>query len=211
MRALDINFGSYNVHNILSTLLITDVDSVYNVENWSSFLRRPPRNGVELSQFNAMLQEFKKMSLSDSADSWKWGLTSVGYTVASARQFIDDTSLPARALTLTLCYVLSAIIMLNVLIIFFSLVIWPKRCGVLWVDGVRWCFLSALLFMNGFLGLTLPTCRNAPRLFSKVSLLSCCGLFGTFVTPGSSRIENLKRRIVLDEKDRSSIVLVDFI
>ncbi|GJT14909.1 hypothetical protein Tco_0873615, partial [Tanacetum coccineum] len=27
-------------------------------------------------------------------DSWKWGLTSVGYTVASARQFIDDTSLP---------------------------------------------------------------------------------------------------------------------
>ncbi|GJU55544.1 RNA-directed DNA polymerase, eukaryota [Tanacetum coccineum] len=72
------------------------IDQRYNVENWSSFLRRPPRNGVELSQFNAMLQEFKKMSLSDSADSWKWGLTSVGYTVASARQFIDDTSLPGN-------------------------------------------------------------------------------------------------------------------
>ncbi|GJV40292.1 RNA-directed DNA polymerase, eukaryota [Tanacetum coccineum] len=61
--------------------------------DWNSVLRRSPRGGVELNQFTAMLEAIRDINLSDSIDGWKWALDSKGFTVSSARKFIDEQTL----------------------------------------------------------------------------------------------------------------------
>ncbi|GJU06616.1 RNA-directed DNA polymerase, eukaryota, reverse transcriptase zinc-binding domain protein [Tanacetum coccineum] len=64
------------------------------VSDWSSFLRRHPRGGVEESQFNSLLSTIRAVSLTDHNDSWLWSLgTSNGFSVASVHSLIDDNSL----------------------------------------------------------------------------------------------------------------------
>ncbi|GJW79957.1 hypothetical protein Tco_0143932, partial [Tanacetum coccineum] len=54
---------------------------------------RSPRGGVELNQFTAMLEAIRDINLSESIDGWKWALDSKGFTVSSARKFIDEQTL----------------------------------------------------------------------------------------------------------------------
>ncbi|PWA43003.1 RNA-directed DNA polymerase, eukaryota [Artemisia annua] len=51
---------------------------------------RMPRGGAEESQFTALLEAIREVRLSDSSDGWIWGLDHSGFSVASARKYIDE-------------------------------------------------------------------------------------------------------------------------
>ncbi|GJZ71543.1 putative RNA-directed DNA polymerase, eukaryota, reverse transcriptase zinc-binding domain protein [Tanacetum coccineum] len=62
--------------------------------DWCAVLRRLPRGGVELSQFNSMLFSLGNVDLSDKPNSWLWSLdASTGFSVSSVRSFIDANTL----------------------------------------------------------------------------------------------------------------------
>ncbi|PWA58416.1 RNA-directed DNA polymerase, eukaryota [Artemisia annua] len=76
-------------------MLDTDRDcsvaSRISIPNWQAVLRRCPRGGVELSQFEALQAILKDVVLSDQCDSWKWSLdVSTGFSVASVRHLVDS-------------------------------------------------------------------------------------------------------------------------
>ncbi|PWA58764.1 RNA-directed DNA polymerase, eukaryota [Artemisia annua] len=52
--------------------------------------RRMPRGGAEDSQFTALLEAIREVRLSDASDGWIWGLDHSGFSVASARKYIDE-------------------------------------------------------------------------------------------------------------------------
>ncbi|GJX00501.1 hypothetical protein Tco_0184414 [Tanacetum coccineum] len=55
------------------------------------FLRRAPRDGVELEQFNNLNVFLAGTMLSDSNDRWSWSLVGSGkFLVASVRKLIDE-------------------------------------------------------------------------------------------------------------------------
>ncbi|GKB53733.1 RNA-directed DNA polymerase, eukaryota, partial [Tanacetum coccineum] len=57
--------------------------------NWSSVLRRLPRGGAELNQFEALGEAIRNVSLTDQSNSWTWSI-GVGYSVASTRVLVDE-------------------------------------------------------------------------------------------------------------------------
>ncbi|GJV49971.1 hypothetical protein Tco_1440183 [Tanacetum coccineum] len=62
--------------------------------DWSTFLRRNPRGGVEAFQFTTLKSTIECISLTDQRDSWKWVLgSSVGFSVAFVRLLIDSRTL----------------------------------------------------------------------------------------------------------------------
>ncbi|PWA48331.1 hypothetical protein CTI12_AA491790 [Artemisia annua] len=63
------------------------------IEDWSSLLRRTPRGGAESNQFADLIQSVQQVTLTSSADAWKWELSSFGFSVASTRQYVDDQTL----------------------------------------------------------------------------------------------------------------------
>ncbi|GJX66455.1 RNA-directed DNA polymerase, eukaryota, reverse transcriptase zinc-binding domain protein [Tanacetum coccineum] len=70
------------------------VSSRLNGCEWSSVLRRPPRGGVELLQFNGLMSSIGEVALSDHKDSWLWSLNSSNeYTVAFVRALVDADTL----------------------------------------------------------------------------------------------------------------------
>ncbi|GJR18741.1 RNA-directed DNA polymerase, eukaryota, reverse transcriptase zinc-binding domain protein [Tanacetum coccineum] len=70
------------------------VSSRLNGCEWSSVLRRLPRGGVELLQFNGLMSSIGEVALSDHKDSWLWSLNSSNeYTVASVRALVDANTL----------------------------------------------------------------------------------------------------------------------
>ena len=61
--------------------------------NLSDTFRRCPRGGVEQLQFDDLVTLIQQVSIAPIADRWAWTRNSSGeFTVASARQFIDDKS-----------------------------------------------------------------------------------------------------------------------
>nr|GFA21439.1 RNA-directed DNA polymerase, eukaryota, reverse transcriptase zinc-binding domain protein [Tanacetum cinerariifolium] len=49
---------------------------------------------AEMTQFDALKDVIGSISLTDQIDTWKWSLDATGgYSVASARTFVDDTML----------------------------------------------------------------------------------------------------------------------
>nr|GEX67515.1 putative reverse transcriptase domain-containing protein [Tanacetum cinerariifolium] len=70
------------------------VSNRLHVSDWSAFLRRLPRGGVELSQFPALLSSIRDITLSDQDDAWVWTLNdSFGFSVASILCLIDAKTL----------------------------------------------------------------------------------------------------------------------
>ncbi|GKC08007.1 hypothetical protein Tco_0999617 [Tanacetum coccineum] len=65
-----------------------------NVSNWNMVLRRAPRGGVESSQLEDLKALIQNILISDNKDGWKWSLYSNGFSVASARKYIDEHILP---------------------------------------------------------------------------------------------------------------------
>nr|GEW59915.1 feruloyl CoA ortho-hydroxylase 1 [Tanacetum cinerariifolium] len=64
----------------------------FGAENAFQFLclMRLPRGGIESSQFSAMLEATRDIMLSDKEDDWKWAFNPTGFSVASARKYIDE-------------------------------------------------------------------------------------------------------------------------
>ncbi|GJZ07388.1 RNA-directed DNA polymerase, eukaryota [Tanacetum coccineum] len=63
--------------------------------NFGFSLRRIPRSGAELEQFNDMMNSLVGFQLPNMQDRWFWSLSgSRVFSVASIRQFIDDHLLP---------------------------------------------------------------------------------------------------------------------
>ncbi|GJW29619.1 hypothetical protein Tco_0046494 [Tanacetum coccineum] len=54
-----------------------------NPLDWSTVLRRLHKGGVEGTQFTALLDTIRDVTLSDSKDGWSWALDSSGFFVAS--------------------------------------------------------------------------------------------------------------------------------
>nr|GFA02106.1 RNA-directed DNA polymerase, eukaryota, reverse transcriptase zinc-binding domain protein [Tanacetum cinerariifolium] len=68
--------------------------SLTSADWFSRIVRRTPRGGAELSQFEALTALIGSVQLSDSCDSWQWHPNyTVGYTVASARALVDESIL----------------------------------------------------------------------------------------------------------------------
>ncbi|PWA43954.1 RNA-directed DNA polymerase, eukaryota [Artemisia annua] len=61
-----------------------------NCSDWSIEFRRMPRGCTEESQFTALLEAIRDVRLSDASDGWIWGLDHSGFSVASARKYIDE-------------------------------------------------------------------------------------------------------------------------
>ncbi|GKE12068.1 RNA-directed DNA polymerase, eukaryota [Tanacetum coccineum] len=58
-------------------------------------LRRPPRGGVELHQYNNLSSRLDSIQLPMIQDRWVWSLGGTWeFTTTSARKFIDDKRLP---------------------------------------------------------------------------------------------------------------------
>ncbi|GJW93134.1 RNA-directed DNA polymerase, eukaryota, reverse transcriptase zinc-binding domain protein [Tanacetum coccineum] len=71
------------------------VSSRLNGCEWSSVLRRPPRGGVELLQFNGLMSSIGEVALSDHKDSWLWSLNSSNASVCAlvdANTLVVDTT-----------------------------------------------------------------------------------------------------------------------
>ncbi|PWA72941.1 RNA-directed DNA polymerase, eukaryota, Reverse transcriptase zinc-binding domain protein [Artemisia annua] len=65
-----------------------------NISDWNMVLRRAPRGGVESSQLEDLNAVIQDITMSDNKDGWKWSLASNGFSIASARKFIDEHTLP---------------------------------------------------------------------------------------------------------------------
>ncbi|GJU71953.1 RNA-directed DNA polymerase, eukaryota, reverse transcriptase zinc-binding domain protein, partial [Tanacetum coccineum] len=66
------------------------------LSDWSTALRRFPRGGVEMTQFDDLKAVIGNVSLTDQRDTWQWSLdVAGGFSVGSARAFVDDTMLEA--------------------------------------------------------------------------------------------------------------------
>ncbi|GJT39823.1 RNA-directed DNA polymerase, eukaryota [Tanacetum coccineum] len=64
------------------------------LNDWASVLRRNPRGGAELIQFEALQAVIRDVVLSNKCDSWIWSLdVSGGFSFASTRHFVDDQTL----------------------------------------------------------------------------------------------------------------------
>nr|GEY10811.1 RNA-directed DNA polymerase, eukaryota, reverse transcriptase zinc-binding domain protein [Tanacetum cinerariifolium] len=77
-----------------------DSDKGYKVSNrlhvsdWSAFLRRLPRGGVELSQFSVFLSSIRDITLFDQDDAWVWTLNNSSVNVFLWRLVLNK--LPTR-------------------------------------------------------------------------------------------------------------------
>ncbi|GJV77892.1 RNA-directed DNA polymerase, eukaryota, reverse transcriptase zinc-binding domain protein [Tanacetum coccineum] len=59
--------------------------------DWSQFLRRTPRGGIEATQFVDLKCRIGDVTLSDHNDAWNWSPnTTKGFSVASARSLVDS-------------------------------------------------------------------------------------------------------------------------
>nr|GEZ21848.1 RNA-directed DNA polymerase, eukaryota, reverse transcriptase zinc-binding domain protein [Tanacetum cinerariifolium] len=65
-----------------------------NISDWGSVFRRPPRGGVEACQFEDLQSLIQEMPTSDKHDGWNWSFAPNGFSVASARKYIDVHILP---------------------------------------------------------------------------------------------------------------------
>ncbi|GJV52844.1 hypothetical protein Tco_1448585 [Tanacetum coccineum] len=64
------------------------------IHDWSVFLRRHPRGGIESSQLEALQAAIGNVVLTDQRDSGKWSLdVSHGFSVASVRSLVDARTL----------------------------------------------------------------------------------------------------------------------
>nr|GEX09326.1 hypothetical protein [Tanacetum cinerariifolium] len=62
--------------------------------DWASVLRRSPRGGAELSQFENLQAIIRDIVLSEKCDSWIWSLEASGnFSVASTRHYVDNQTL----------------------------------------------------------------------------------------------------------------------
>nr|GEY68329.1 RNA-directed DNA polymerase, eukaryota, reverse transcriptase zinc-binding domain protein [Tanacetum cinerariifolium] len=67
-------------------------------ETFASSFRRLPRSGVEFEEWRNMLESLDGVLLSPVEDRWKWVLNGSGvFTVALARQYIDNKRLPGTS------------------------------------------------------------------------------------------------------------------
>ncbi|GJV17324.1 hypothetical protein Tco_1362647 [Tanacetum coccineum] len=98
----DIWFGSTPLRLQFPRIYLLDIDRNCPIANripllhsdWSTVLRRSPRGGVELAQFDALNSFIGNVLLTDQCDSWQWNLDVVaGFSVASVRSLVDDTTL----------------------------------------------------------------------------------------------------------------------
>ncbi|GJY65577.1 RNA-directed DNA polymerase, eukaryota, reverse transcriptase zinc-binding domain protein [Tanacetum coccineum] len=64
-----------------------------HIKDWPSVFRRPPRGGAKSIQLDDLLDIICHVSLSDSVDGWKWELDISGFSVSSAKSYIDDHTL----------------------------------------------------------------------------------------------------------------------
>nr|GEV41844.1 putative RNA-directed DNA polymerase, eukaryota, reverse transcriptase zinc-binding domain protein [Tanacetum cinerariifolium] len=66
------------------------------LSDWSTALRHFPRGGAEMTQFDDLKAVIGSVSLMDQRDTWQWSLdVAGGFSMASARAFVDDTMLEA--------------------------------------------------------------------------------------------------------------------
>nr|GEZ47712.1 RNA-directed DNA polymerase, eukaryota, reverse transcriptase zinc-binding domain protein [Tanacetum cinerariifolium] len=86
--------------NRFPRIYMLDNDKGFSVANrlpmldWSSFLRRIPRGGVEDAQFFELHLIIDPIVLTSQKDYWLWSLdVSKGFTVASVRSLIDAHTL----------------------------------------------------------------------------------------------------------------------
>ncbi|GJZ49248.1 RNA-directed DNA polymerase, eukaryota, reverse transcriptase zinc-binding domain protein [Tanacetum coccineum] len=98
----DIWFGSTPLRLQFPCIYLLDTDRNCPIANripllhsdWITMLRRSPRGGVELAQFDALNSSIGNVLLTDQCDSWQWNLDVVaGFSVASVRSLVDDTTL----------------------------------------------------------------------------------------------------------------------
>nr|GEX49538.1 putative RNA-directed DNA polymerase, eukaryota, reverse transcriptase zinc-binding domain protein [Tanacetum cinerariifolium] len=82
----------YNLESERNCLIANRIP--FLLSDWSSALRRPPRGGAKMTQFDALKDVIGSISLTYQRDIWKWSLDATGgYSVASAPTFVDDTML----------------------------------------------------------------------------------------------------------------------
>nr|GEX66846.1 hypothetical protein [Tanacetum cinerariifolium] len=80
---------------VLETCKKINVASKMAHDNLGISLRRPPRSGVVLEQFNDMSNSLVGFQLPSMIDRWFWSLSGLGvFSVASVRKFVDDHFLP---------------------------------------------------------------------------------------------------------------------
>ncbi|GJT03372.1 hypothetical protein Tco_0824541 [Tanacetum coccineum] len=64
-----------------------------NIKDWPSVLRRSPRGGAGSNQLDELLEVICHVSLFASVNGWKWELDISGFSVSSARSYIDEHTL----------------------------------------------------------------------------------------------------------------------
>ncbi|GJZ18778.1 RNA-directed DNA polymerase, eukaryota, reverse transcriptase zinc-binding domain protein [Tanacetum coccineum] len=90
-----LSMCSYKLGNGAHTRECLVANQIY-LFDWSSVLRRAPRGGAELLQFEALHAAIGDVALTDQRNSWKWSLNdSVGFLVVSVQHFVDDHTLKA--------------------------------------------------------------------------------------------------------------------
>ncbi|GJW98125.1 RNA-directed DNA polymerase, eukaryota, reverse transcriptase zinc-binding domain protein [Tanacetum coccineum] len=75
--------------SLCSRKLGNDASTRFWEDTWSLVLRRLPRGGAKLNQFEALGEAIWNVSLTNQSDSWTWSI-GVGYSVASTRVLVDE-------------------------------------------------------------------------------------------------------------------------
>ncbi|GJR38484.1 RNA-directed DNA polymerase, eukaryota, reverse transcriptase zinc-binding domain protein [Tanacetum coccineum] len=87
----------YNLDNERNCLIANRIPLL--LSDWSMALRRFPRGGAKMTQFDDLKAVIGSVSLTDQIDTWQWSLdVAGGFSVASARVFVDDTTLEADSM-----------------------------------------------------------------------------------------------------------------
>nr|GEW91215.1 RNA-directed DNA polymerase, eukaryota [Tanacetum cinerariifolium] len=93
----DIWCGQQPLKEVFPHIYSLDTDKCCSIANrvgpqdWNMVLRRTPRGGAELVQFNSLKDTIGNISLTNQRDSWQWSLdASAGFSVASVRHLVDS-------------------------------------------------------------------------------------------------------------------------